>query len=110
MVKKKNQTYIPLEIQSETLKDMSVFLLRDVVLQAIKCSDYHSIMVDDSSDVSNKEPAVFFVRWVDEDLISHEDFIGLIKSKKLMPQISSLGLWISFCDLVYTEITRLVLR
>ena len=39
-------------------------------------------MVDESSDVSNKEQAVFCVRWVDKDLISHEDFIGLCEMEK----------------------------
>ena len=51
------------------LKDMSLSILRDVVLEAIKRSHYHSIMVDESSDVSNDEQAVFCVRWVDEDFI-----------------------------------------
>ena len=64
------------------LKDISLSILRDVLLEAIKSPDYHSIMVDESSDVSNKEQAVFCVRWVDEDLISHEDFIGLCELGK----------------------------
>ena len=50
------------------LKDMSLSILRDVVLEAIKRSHYHS-SVDESSDVSNDEQAVFCVRWVDEDFI-----------------------------------------
>ena len=82
MVEKKNQTYTSPEIQNEMLKDMSPSILRDVALEAIKSSDYHSIMVDESSDVSNKEQALFYVRWVAEDLISHEDFISLYEMKK----------------------------
>ena len=70
------------EIQIEVLKDMSLTILRDVVLEAIKSSRYHSIMVDESSDVSNKEQAVSCNRWVDEDLISHEGFIGLYEMEK----------------------------
>ena len=81
-LKKKNQTYTSPEIQNEMLKDMSPSILRDVALEAIKSSDYHSIMVDESSDVSNKEQALFYVRWVDEDLISHEDFISIYEMKK----------------------------
>ena len=39
-------------------------------------------MVDDSSGVSNKEQAVFCAHWVDEDLTSHGDFIGLHEMEK----------------------------
>ena len=52
------------------------------MLEVIKSSGYHSIMVDESSGVSNKEQAVFCVRWIDENLISHEDFIGLCETEK----------------------------
>ena len=53
--KKKNQNYNSHEIQNEMLKDMSLSMLRDGLLEATKSSDYHSIMADESSDVSNKE-------------------------------------------------------
>ena len=36
MVEKKNQTYTSLEIQNEILKDMSLFILHNVVLEASK--------------------------------------------------------------------------
>ena len=39
-------------------------------------------MVDESSDVSNREQVVFCVPWVDEDLLSLEDFIGLYEMEK----------------------------
>ena len=39
-------------------------------------------MVDESSDISNREQVVFCVRWVDEDLHSHKDFIGLYEMEK----------------------------
>ena len=74
-------------MQNEMLKDMSLSMLRDGLLEATKSSDYHSIMADESSDVSNKEQAVLCVCWVDEDLISHEDFIGLCKMGKTDPQV-----------------------
>ena len=64
------------------LKDLSLSIFHDVALKAIKSSDYHSIMVDESSDVSNKEQAVFCVCWIDEDLSSHEDLIGLHEMEK----------------------------
>ena len=59
------------------LKDMCLSILCDIVLEAIKRSDYQSIMVNKFSDVFNKEQDVFCVRWVDEDLMFDEDSIGL---------------------------------
>ena len=80
--KKNNQTYTSPKIQNEILKDISPSILRDVVLKAIKSWDYHSITLNESSDIFNKEQVVFCVCWVDEDLISHEDFIGLYEMEK----------------------------
>ena len=37
-------------------------------------------------DVSNREHVVFCVRWVDEDLLSREDFIGLYEMERQMQQ------------------------
>ena len=34
-------------------------------------------MIDETTDVSNKEQVVVCIRWVDEDLQAHEEFIGL---------------------------------
>ena len=50
--------------------------------QLYKKLDFFSIMVNESSDVSNREQVVFFVRWVDEDLHSHEDFVDLYEMEK----------------------------
>ena len=69
------------------LKYISRSILCDVVLEAIKSLDYHSKMVDECPDVSNKDQAIFCVRGVDEDLISHEDLIGFYEMEKLMPQV-----------------------
>ena len=80
--KKKNQIYTSPEIQNIILKDMCPLILSNIVLEAIKSSDYHSAMVDGSSDVSNKEQAVFCVRWVDKDLISHGISSVFTKRKK----------------------------
>ena len=80
-LKEKNLSYTSPEIHNEILKDMSLSILQDVV-NCIKNSDFFSILVDESSDVSNREQVVFFVRLVDEDLHFHEDFIGLYEMEK----------------------------
>ena len=49
-------------------------------------------MVDETTDVSNKEQVVICLRWVDTRLEAHEDFIGLyhvesIEANKLVAVI-----------------------
>ena len=34
-------------------------------------------MADETADVSNKEQLVICIRWVDDGLTAHEDFIGM---------------------------------
>ena len=80
-LKEKNLSYTSLELQNEILKEMSLSIFRAVV-NSIKKSDFFSIMVDESSDVSNREQVVFCVCWVDEDLHCTEDFIGLYEMEK----------------------------
>ena len=48
---------------------MSLSILRDIV-ESIKNADFHSIMVNKTSDVSNKEQAVFCLCWMDGNLFS----------------------------------------
>ena len=50
-LKERNLSYTSPEIQNEILKDMSLWILRDVV-NCIKISDFFSIMVDESSNIS----------------------------------------------------------
>ena len=58
---RKNQDFTSPEIQNKILKEMSLSALRDIV-ESIKNADFHSIMVDETSDVSNNEQTVFCVR------------------------------------------------
>ena len=52
---------------------MSLSVFRDI-FDSIKNADFHSIMVHDTSDVSNKGQAVLCVCWVDENLFPYENF------------------------------------
>ena len=60
---RKNQNVTSPEVQNEILKEMSLSILR-VFLSLIK-TYFHSIMVNETSGLLNKEQAVFRVRWVD---------------------------------------------
>ena len=63
---------------------MILSILRDIV-GYIKNADFHSIMIDETSDVSNKEQAVFCTRWVDENLFFIWGFLGLHEMEKFDP-------------------------
>ena len=39
-------------------------------------------MADETADVSNKEQLVICIRWVDDDLTAHEDFIGMYPTER----------------------------
>ena len=55
---------------------MALTILHDIV-NSIKDSGYYSIMADESSDISNVQQVVICIRWVDNMLEPHEEFIGL---------------------------------
>ena len=45
--------------------------------KANRSSLYFTIMADECTDISNKEQFTICVRWVDESLVNHEDFLSL---------------------------------
>ena len=63
------------DIQNEILKLMSLRILRDIVQQI--SGKFYTIMVDETTDLSNTEQMVLCLRHVDDDLNVHEDLIGL---------------------------------
>ena len=54
---------------------MALRILREIALN-IQSSVFYTIMADETA-VSNTEQLVICIRWVDENLIAHEDFIGM---------------------------------
>ena len=76
---RKNQNFTSSNIQNEILKETSLSILHDTV-ESIKNDGFHTIMVDERSDVSNKEQAVLCVRWVDQNLFSYEDFFRTVSN------------------------------
>ena len=59
---------------------MALGILRDIISN-IQSAKFYTIMVDETGDVSNVEQLVICLRWVDNDLEIHEDFIGLFPMK-----------------------------
>ena len=75
-LKKKSEKYTHPEIQNECLQLMSLTILREIS-KNIQNSVYYTIMVDEVTDSSNKEQFVVCLRWVDHDLVTHEELVGL---------------------------------
>ena len=75
---KKNNKYTTADMQNEMLMviDMSLKILREIISN-IHNAFFYTVMVDETTDCSNKEQVLLVIRWVDEQLILHEEFIGL---------------------------------
>ena len=58
---------------------MAQTVLRGIIKQ-IQSSTFFSLMVDETTDLSNREQVVLVFCWVAEDLTIHEDFIGLYQT------------------------------
>lgn len=67
--------YTSPSIQNELLEIMANMILRKIKISL--SGKQFSIMVDETSNISNTEQLVFCLRYVDEDLTKHEEFIGL---------------------------------
>ena len=74
-IEKSRDKLISPEIQNEILTTMAQFIQRE------KANDisgkWFTIMVDKTTDMSNKEQLVFCLRYVDVNLDVHEEFVGL---------------------------------
>ena len=73
---KKNNKYTTADMQNEILVVMSLTVLREIIFN-IHNAFFYTIMVDEITDCSNKEQVVLLIRWVNKQLIVHEEFIGL---------------------------------
>ena len=75
-LEKKTDKYTAPDMQNEILKVMALQVLRQVV-SSLHATPFLTIMVDETTDISNKEQVVICFRWVDSKLVAHEEFIGL---------------------------------
>ncbi|CAG2203108.1 unnamed protein product [Mytilus edulis] len=73
---RKSDKYTSPDIQNEILKIMAQMIVREVS-DNIRKSLYFALMADETTDVANKEQLVVCLRWIDQALDVHEDFIGL---------------------------------
>ena len=55
---------------------MALQVLKEVA-SSLQSSEFYSVLADETADSSNKEQLVVCIRWVDDKLEAHEEFIGL---------------------------------
>ena len=63
-------------IQNELINDLANAVLREISSKK-KRRMFFTLMADGTADISNQEQVVVCIRWVGDDLISHEDFVSL---------------------------------
>ena len=77
-LKKKTNKYTSGEMQNEMLQVMALKILRDIA-SSLQSTPFYGIMADETPDISNREQVVICIRWVDDSLEVHEEFLGLYK-------------------------------
>ncbi len=81
---KKQLKFTSHEIQNELLSIMAQYILRQISRNLQ--SSYYAIMADEVTDVSNCEQVAIVIRWVDDSLMPHEEYIGLYKTESITSQ------------------------
>ena len=63
-------------MQNEILKIMSHSVLQRIAT-SLQSAKFLTVMVDETTDVSNKEQVVICFQWIGSNMEAHEEFIGL---------------------------------
>ena len=77
-IMQKTDKYTSGEMQNEMIKVMALCVLRKISAVLQKCL-FLTVMVDETTDVSNTEQVVICIRYVDEHFEVHEEFVGLFE-------------------------------
>ena len=83
-------------MQNEMVKVMALRILREIAAN-LQSSSFFTVMVDETTDVSNVEQVVVCLRWVNEGFEIREEFVGLY-------EVASTG-----AEIIYTVITDVLL-
>lgn len=73
---KKTDKYTHSTIQNEMMQIMALRILREVAGN-IRKADFYAMMCDEATDAANTSQLVICLRWVDDDLVAHDEHIGL---------------------------------
>lgn len=75
-LQKGQRKYISPENQNEMLQIMADHVTRNI-LSGIYSSPMFTLMVDETTDVANKEQLTIVIRWINANFEANEDFLGL---------------------------------
>ena len=75
-MKRKTDKYTAPDVQNEILKVTSHSVLRQIS-STLRSAKFLAVMIDKTTNISNKEQVVICFRHVDENLMDHEEFVGL---------------------------------
>ena len=70
------EKYTSPTMQNEMLQVLALGIFKEISSSILE-AEFYTVMADESADVSNKEQVVICIRWIDDNLIAHEDFISL---------------------------------
>ena len=96
-IKKKTDKYTSHDMQNEMVKAMAMRILREVA-GSLQDAPFFTVMVDETTDVSNVEQVVILLRWVSEKFEVFEEFVGLY-------EVASTG-----ADIIYGVISDVLQR
>ena len=90
-MERKQLKYSSHEVQNEFLSIMALQVLREIAA-SLQSAVFFAVMVDGTTDKANQEQVVLVFRWVDDNLVTHVEFVGLyltasIKSEALVAVI-----------------------
>ena len=68
--------YTSVDIQNEMSKTITLHILRQIT-KSLEQTPFITLMVDKTTNISNKEQAVFCLHWFDHEFEVHKEFIGL---------------------------------
>ena len=74
--KKKTNKYVHHEIQNKMMEVKALKILREIAYN-VREADFYSIMCDEATDVAIVSQLLVCLRWVDDELNAHDEFIGL---------------------------------
>ena len=96
-IKLKTDKYTSHDMQNEIVKVMALRVLRKIA-GSLQSASFFTVMVDETTDVSNVEQVVVCLRWVSEKLEVVEEFVGLY-------EVASTG-----AETIYATITDVLLQ
>ena len=73
---KQQPNYTAHKVQNEFLSNTGLHILQQIASRT-QTAKFFTVMLDTATDPDNKEQVVLVFRWVDDDLCSREDFLGL---------------------------------